>query len=122
MLIYYIKISRHVFVLGESRALAITNMVLGLKEIHIRGEIRTYVDYTIDLLNVSEYRDNKIPTGWLGNRIVMRVRAERPPWYLLVVGGDLYVYELIQISRNTQRHSKGYKHSGSETSETLLYG
>lgn len=27
-------------------------MVLGLKEIQIRGEIRTNVDYTIDLLHV----------------------------------------------------------------------
>jgi hypothetical protein len=28
-------------------------MVLGLKEIQIRGEIRTNVDYTIDLLHVN---------------------------------------------------------------------
>nr|ACZ50637.1 homomeric acetyl-CoA carboxylase [Arachis hypogaea] len=80
----------HVFAFGESRALAIANMVLGLKEIQIRGEIRTNVDYTIDLLNASDYRDNKIHTGWLDSRIAMRVRAERPPWYLSVVGGALY--------------------------------
>ncbi|CAA6665069.1 unnamed protein product [Spirodela intermedia] len=59
-------------------------------EIQIRGEIRTNVDYTIDLLHASEYRDNKIHTGWLDSRIAMRVRAERPPWYLSVVGGALY--------------------------------
>ncbi|CAI9116352.1 OLC1v1017472C1 [Oldenlandia corymbosa var. corymbosa] len=81
----------HVFAFGESRALAIANMVLGLKELHIRGEIRTNVDYTIDLLNAADYRDNKIHTGWLDSRIAMRVRAERPPWYLSVVGGALYV-------------------------------
>ncbi|KAF1871341.1 hypothetical protein Lal_00020134 [Lupinus albus] len=80
----------HVFAFGESRGLAIANMVLGLKEIQIRGEIRTNVDYTIDLLNASDYRDNKIHTGWLDSRIAMRVRAERPPWYLSVVGGALY--------------------------------
>ncbi|XP_043698446.1 acetyl-CoA carboxylase 1-like isoform X2 [Telopea speciosissima] len=80
----------HVFAFGESRALAIANMVLGLKEIQIRGEIRTNVDYTIDLLHASEYRDNKIHTGWLDSRIAMRVRAERPPWYLSVVGGALH--------------------------------
>lgn len=45
-------LSGHVFAFGESRALAIANMVLGLKEIQIRGEIRTNVDYTIDLLHV----------------------------------------------------------------------
>lgn len=80
----------HVFAFGESRALAIANMVLGLKEIQIRGEIRTNVDYTIDLLHALDYRDNKIHTGWLDSRIAMRVRAERPPWYLSVVGGALY--------------------------------
>ncbi|KAM7516793.1 hypothetical protein LguiA_006376 [Lonicera macranthoides] len=80
----------HVFAFGESRALAIANMVLGLKEIQIRGEIRTNVDYTIDLLHAEDYRDNKIHTGWLDSRIAMRVRAERPPWYFSVVGGALY--------------------------------
>ncbi|RHN68588.1 putative ligase [Medicago truncatula] len=80
----------HVFAFGESRALAISNMVLGLKEIQIRGEIRTNVDYTIDLLNASDYRDNKIHTGWLDSRIAMHVRAERPMWYLSVVGAALY--------------------------------
>nr|ASZ00199.1 acetyl-CoA carboxylase 1 [Geranium maderense] len=80
----------HVFAFGESRALAIANMVLGLKEIQIRGEIRTNVDYTIDLLHASDYKENKIHTGWLDSRIAMRVRAERPPWYLSVVGGALF--------------------------------
>ncbi|GAB4839534.1 acetyl-coenzyme-A carboxylase [Ancistrocladus abbreviatus] len=80
----------HVFAFGESRALAIANMVLGLKEIQIRGEIRTNVDYTVDLLHASDYRDNKIHTGWLDSRIAMRVRAERPPWYISVVGGALF--------------------------------
>ncbi|KAJ9545853.1 hypothetical protein OSB04_025560 [Centaurea solstitialis] len=80
----------HVFAFGESRTLAIANMVLGLKEIQIRGEIRTNVDYTIDLLHAPDYRENRIHTGWLDSRIAMRVRAERPPWYLSVVGGALY--------------------------------
>jgi biotin carboxylase len=46
------SVAGHVFAFGESRSLAIANMVLGLKEIQIRGEIRTNVDYTVDLLNV----------------------------------------------------------------------
>jgi len=43
----------HVFAFGDTRAMAIANMVLGLKELHIRGEIRTNVDYTVDILHVS---------------------------------------------------------------------
>ncbi|KAF8046826.1 hypothetical protein N665_3391s0004, partial [Sinapis alba] len=80
----------HVFAFGESRAMAIANMVLALKEIQIRGEVRTNVDYTIDLLHAADYRENKIHTGWLDSRIAMRIRAERPPWYLSVVSGALY--------------------------------
>uniref|UniRef100_A0A8R7RE32 biotin carboxylase n=3 Tax=Triticum TaxID=4564 RepID=A0A8R7RE32_TRIUA len=80
----------HVFAFGESRSLAIANMVLGLKEIQIRGEIRTNVDYTVDLLNAAQYQENKIHTGWLDSRIAMHVKAESPPWYLSVVGGALY--------------------------------
>ena len=59
-LISYLFTSGHVFAFGESRALAIANMVLGLKEIQIRGEIRTNVDYTIDLLNVNYSHDEKL--------------------------------------------------------------
>ncbi|CAO2034081.1 unnamed protein product [Urochloa humidicola] len=80
----------HVFAYGLSRSAAITNMALALKEIQIRGEIHSNVDYTIDLLNASDFRENKIHTGWLDNRIAMRVQAERPPWYISVVGGALY--------------------------------
>ncbi|CAM6103862.1 unnamed protein product [Calypogeia fissa] len=80
----------HVFAYGENRGMAIANMVLGLKELHIRGEIRTNVDYTVDLLHAPDYRDNQIHTGWLDLRIASRVRVERPPWHLSVVGGALY--------------------------------
>ncbi|AQK42572.1 acetyl-coenzyme A carboxylase1 [Zea mays] len=80
----------HVFAYGLSRPAAITNMSLALKEIQIRGEIHSNVDYTVDLLNASDFRENKIHTGWLDTRIAMRVQAERPPWYISVVGGALY--------------------------------
>ncbi|KAL0361613.1 UNVERIFIED_CONTAM: Acetyl-CoA carboxylase 1 [Sesamum radiatum] len=100
----------HVFAFGESRALAIANMVLGLKEIQIRGEIRTNVDYTIDLLHALDYKENKIHTGWLDSRIAMRVRAERPPWYLSVVGGALYKASVS--SANTVSEYVGYLEKG----------
>ncbi|XP_024374276.1 acetyl-CoA carboxylase 1 [Physcomitrium patens] len=92
----------HVFAFGETRAMAIANMVLGLKELHIRGEIHTNVDYTVDILHAPEYRDNKIHTGWLDSRIAMRVRAERPPWEISVVGGALYKASRLIAARVTE--------------------
>ncbi|GJV68461.1 acetyl-CoA carboxylase 1 [Tanacetum coccineum] len=47
----YFSVKSIALAFGESRTLAIANMVLGLKEIQIRDEIRTNVDYTIDLLH-----------------------------------------------------------------------
>lgn len=44
-------------------------MVLGLKEIQIRGEIRTNVDYTIDLLNVNPLNDYKLFFYFLKEKI-----------------------------------------------------
>lgn len=66
--------SGHVFAFGESRALAIANMVLGLKEIQIRGEIRTNVDYTIDLLHV-RFSDIKILFHPIDYKIVYMIRS-----------------------------------------------
>ena len=45
----------------------------------------------VHFLQDVEYRENNIHTGWLDSRISMHVREERPPWYLSVVGGALYV-------------------------------
>lgn len=50
------------------------------------------------VLQASDYRENKIHTGWLDSRIAMRVRAERPPWYLSVVGGTLFVSSTILLT------------------------
>ncbi|KAL5570229.1 hypothetical protein UlMin_026804, partial [Ulmus minor] len=88
----------------ESKDLAIANVVLGLKEIQICGEIRTNIDYTIDLLHALDYRENKIPRGWFDCNIAMRVKAERPPWYLFVFGGLclkhlLVMQQWLQIMR-----------------------
>ncbi|KAJ7569509.1 hypothetical protein O6H91_01G081500 [Diphasiastrum complanatum] len=89
----------HVFAFGETRATAIANMVLGLKELQIRGEILTNIDYTVDLLHAREYKENKIHTGWLDSRIAMRVRTERPIWYLSVVCGTLYKAFMLTAAR-----------------------
>ena len=40
-------------------------MVLALKEISIRGDFRTTVEYLIKLLEHEFFSNNKIDTGWL---------------------------------------------------------
>jgi acetyl-CoA carboxylase / biotin carboxylase 1 len=59
----------HVFSWGENREVARKGMVIALKELSIRGEIRTTVDYLVRLCEDSEFRKNIIDTTWLDKRI-----------------------------------------------------
>lgn len=89
----------HLFAFGETRQAAIANQILTLNELHIRGEIRTNVDYTVDLLKAEEFAGNRIHTGWLDSRIAMKVVAERPPWHISVLGGALREAEMMTAAR-----------------------
>ncbi|KAI2642937.1 acetyl-CoA carboxylase [Xylaria nigripes] len=77
----------HIFAFGESRATSRKNMVVALKELSIRGDFRTTVEYLIKLLETEAFEDNTITTGWLDELISKRLTAERPDPILAVVCG-----------------------------------
>lgn len=62
-------------------------MVVALKELSIRGEFRTTVEYLIKLLETPAFEDNTITTGWLDTLISNKLTAERPDPILAVVCG-----------------------------------
>jgi hypothetical protein len=51
-------------------------MVFALKELSIRGDFRTTVEYLIKLLE--HFLKNSVDTGWLDRMIVDRVKTEKP--------------------------------------------
>jgi acetyl-CoA carboxylase / biotin carboxylase 1 len=67
----------HIFSWGPTREVARKGMAIALKELSIRGEIRTTVDYLVKIMEDSEYRRNRIDTTWLDKRI--RADAARLP-------------------------------------------
>lgn len=77
----------HIFAYGESRAASRKNMVVALKELSIRGDFRTTVEYLIKLLETEAFEDNTITTGWLDELISNKLTAERPDPMLAVVCG-----------------------------------
>ncbi|KAI1496901.1 acetyl-CoA carboxylase [Biscogniauxia marginata] len=77
----------HIFAYGESRAASRKNMVVALKELSIRGDFRTTVEYLIKLLETEAFEDNTITTGWLDELISKKLTAERPDPILAVVCG-----------------------------------
>lgn len=69
----------HLFAKGDTREAAIRAMVVALKEVKIRGEIRTIVDYAVEMIQSAEFVTNNIHTGWLDARIAQHVRPRRAP-------------------------------------------
>ncbi len=63
----------HLFAKGDTREGAIRAMVVALKEVKIRGEIRTTVDYCVEMIQSPDFVGNNIHTGWLDARISSHV-------------------------------------------------
>eukprot|EP01038_Epipyxis_sp_PR26KG_P010409 gene10409-13983_t len=59
----------HVFAGGKDRESARRAMVVALKKLLIRGDIRTTVEYIIKMIQSSDFVNNKIDTDWLDGRI-----------------------------------------------------
>lgn len=77
----------HLFAWGETRESSRRSLVLALKELSIRGDIRTTVEYLIKLLEMEAFRENSITTAWLDTLIAEKMAAEKPPTDLAVVIG-----------------------------------
>ena len=77
----------HIFAYGENRQASRKHMVVALKELSIRGDFRTTVEYLIKLLETEAFEENTITTGWLDELISKKLTAERPDSTLAVVSG-----------------------------------
>ena len=96
----------HLFSRGETREAAINSMVVALRDVAVRGEIRTTVDYVMDMIQSPELTGNRIHTGWLDTRIALKVQAGRPPWHLSVIAGAVV---------------RAYEHISAQSAEYLAY-
>lgn len=59
-----------------------SNMVVALKELSIRGDFRTTVEYLIKLLETESFQHNSIDTGWLDRLISEKMQVFKPRKYL----------------------------------------
>lgn len=77
----------HIFAYGENRQASRKHMVVALKELSIRGDFKTTVEYLIKLLETPAFEDNTITTGWLDELISKKLTAERPDPMIAVICG-----------------------------------
>ncbi|KAK9507907.1 hypothetical protein O3M35_007669 [Rhynocoris fuscipes] len=81
----------HCFSWGEDREQARENLVIALKELSIRGDFRTTVEYLITLLETESFQLNTIDTQWLDILIAEKVQSEKPDILLGVICGALHI-------------------------------
>lgn len=79
--------------------------MLALRDLSIRGDFRTTVEYLITLLESREFQDNDIDTAWLDRLIAERTHAEKPDVLLGVVAGALHIADaaLVAAAQSFQR-------------------
>ncbi|XP_046476133.1 acetyl-CoA carboxylase isoform X3 [Neodiprion pinetum] len=81
----------HCFSWGEDRNQASENLVVALKELSIRGDFRTTVEYLITLLETESFQSNSFDTAWLDLLIAERVQSDKPDVLLAVTCGALHI-------------------------------
>ena len=75
-----------------------SNMVVALKELSIRGDFRTTVEYLIKLLETESFQHNSIDTGWLDRLIAEKMQ----------VNGNDVQKNIDNISYNVSAKAKLY--------------
>lgn len=106
----------HLFAKGPTREHARRSLVLALKEIEVRGEIRTTVEYLVQLLETPAFKDNTIDTSWLDGLIKEKsVQVERPPHLVVLSAAVFKAFEQVKASTDELKESftKGQVATGS---------
>eukprot|EP00565_Helicotheca_tamesis_P003884 CAMPEP_0185725054 /NCGR_PEP_ID=MMETSP1171-20130828/1378_1 /TAXON_ID=374046 /ORGANISM="Helicotheca tamensis, Strain CCMP826" /LENGTH=2089 /DNA_ID=CAMNT_0028393057 /DNA_START=20 /DNA_END=6289 /DNA_ORIENTATION=+ len=87
----------HLFAKGATREEARKALVLALKEIEVRGEIRTTVEYLVQLLETKEFKENTIDTSWLDGIIREKsVQVETPPHDVVTAAAIFKAFQHVQ--------------------------
>jgi acetyl-CoA carboxylase/biotin carboxylase 1 len=108
----------HIFAFGENRQASRKHMVVALKELSIRGDFKTTVEYLIKLLETTDFEDNTITTGWLDELISKKLTAERPDSTIATICGAVTKAHLM--SQEARESYSGSLEKGQVLSKDVL--
>ena len=80
----------HVFAKGASREEARKALILSLKEMEVRGEIRTTFEYLEHLLETDHFKANKVTTSWLDGLLKEKAMETSIAPHLVVVSAAAF--------------------------------
>ena len=81
-------------------------MVRALKQVKIRGEIRTIVDYTTEMIQHEAFVGNQHHTGWLDSRIAAHVSVLPGLTHAACVSGLVIVVSCMSTRPQMQHHQQ----------------
>ena len=94
------------FAKGANREQARKSLVLALKEIEVRGEIRTTVEYLVELLETDEFKQNTIDTSWLDGILKEKSVSVEKPDHLVVASAAVFrAFEHVINESNAVKES-----------------
>jgi len=80
----------HLFSFAPCREDARRHMVLALRELSIRGDIHTTVEYLGQLMEAADFKENRINTAWLDARILTKSGRNKPDALLTAMAGAVW--------------------------------
>lgn len=80
----------HIFSYGETREASRKNLIMALKELIIRGDFKTTVEYLVTLLETNAFCDNTFTTSWLDKLIAQKVETEKPDLCMTALCGSVF--------------------------------
>jgi len=96
----------HLFAKGATREQARKALVLALKEIEVRGEIRTTVEYLVQLLETDAFKQNTIDTSWLDGILREKsVSVEKPPHLVVAAAAILRAHQHVKTESESVKES-----------------
>ena len=87
----------HLFASGPTREDARKALVLALKEIDVRGDVRSSVEYLIKLLETEAFKENTIDTSWLDG-IINNNNININMYIYIYIYRLTYIYHSYNIS------------------------
>jgi acetyl-CoA carboxylase/biotin carboxylase 1 len=91
----------HIFATGANREEARKSLVLALKGMVVRGEIRTAVEYLVQLLETTDFKMNDIDTSWLDGIIKRKAIAMKEDPHTIVASAVMYrAFRMVQAEES----------------------
>ena len=92
----------HIFAWGETREQAMSYLGMALRELSIRGDFRTIVEYLTHLIETEKFRSSDFSTGWLDQLIREQHAPKEPDTRISAISAALHIADRTWATQTSQ--------------------